>query len=386
MKASSILALCLASLIPTVQGKELSVHSVNIVIQAQEYAEKGELTSAIKLLKNSDTKRAYDTAYLQRTLAVYLWQKGESKAAIKALESALASKQLDDSMNWAARRMLADLYVSQEQYAAALKFYREMISSPISDEPLAPIWLRIAQVNYQQQQWASLLSAITAYEAADGDVSITSLNLKLNAELQLHQLTSALFTVGRLIKLAPMKRNFWLQKVSIQLQLNQPEKALATLQLAELQQVNLERSDWLMMAHLYAQNALPERAARILAKLDLSEDLVLQQQLASYWQQAKQWPEAIEAWRIIAKQDPRVFWQIALLQIQLGQYQQALNSLTKLPQSHKPGQAALARTNAFYQLGDNANALKQAQLAHNIDGSDESAQWVEFLSQRLAEK
>lgn len=383
MKAKWIFALCLISMSQSslLMAKDLTAYSVSKVIKAQELADKQQLSQAITLLRESDSRQEYDRAYINRMLGIYLWQSGDINGAIKALQSALASQQLDARMDWTSERMLADLYLSQGSYRKALKHYRDMINQPLSGEDLTAIWTRIAQASYQLEEWTSSLNASEKYEALDGKTSVNTLSLKLGAQLQLSRLKAALITLDKLLVLAPNQRNFWLQKVSVQLQLKQPDKALATLQLAQLQGVHFERSDWLMLAQLYAQNSIPERAARILAQLDLQGDDRLQQQLAVYWQQAKQWQNAIDAWQILATKDHQFYWQIAALQMQLGQYDNALASLKQLPADQDKSKVALTRAQAFYQLGEYSHALAQAQIAHSLKPDHESQRWIEYLTQ-----
>lgn len=381
MKAKWIMVLCLIISSPLLMAKDLTAYSVKTVIQAQELADKQQLNQAITLLRKSDSNHPYDRAYISRILGIFLWQSGDTEGAIKALLASLTSQQLEPRMNWTSQRMLADLYLSQENYRKALNHYRKMVDEPLAGEEIFAIWLRIAQASYQLEEWSNSLSASQQYESSGGKASINTLSVKLGAQLQLKQLKAALTTVDSLLALAPAQRNFWLQKVSLQLQLQQQNQALATLQLAELQQVKFERSDWLMLAQLYAQNSIPERAARILAQLDLQADASLQQQLAVYWQQARQWKKALDAWQVLATTNPQFYWQIAGLQMQLGQYQAALHSLNQLPADYEPSKVALTQANALYQLGDYAQALQQAQLAHRLKPGHESARWIDYLSQ-----
>jgi tetratricopeptide (TPR) repeat protein len=380
IRVAHALAICLAMFSVASAAKSLSAYSVNKVIQAQQLAAQEKLTDAIQVLTAINSPQAYDQAFINRMLGVYLWQAGNTQGAIKALTFALSTQQLDTASTWQTKRMLADLHLSLGNYQTSLSLYQDLVTNAGENQNRLTVWPRIAQASYPLEQWETSLEALNHYALSGGKLTVNLLSIKLGAQLELKRYKSALTTVDKLIFLVPERRNFWIQKVSIQIRLNATQNALTTLQLADLQGVSLHPSDRLLLVQLYGQNGIPEKAARILETLDVAKQERYSLQLASYWQQAKEWEEALNVWQRLAKNHPAYYWEMAMLQLQQGQFQDALASLdkTKTTDSSK---VALAKAQAYYQLGEYNQALINAKQSYQLKPSPETQRWVEYLSQ-----
>ena len=185
-----------------------------------------------------------------------------------------------------------------------------------------------------------------------------------------------------MIVLEPNQAGWWQQLSSIQLRLNQPKHALYTLILAERQGIELGQSELKILAQLYAQRGIPEKAAQVMAQLaeyETDKEVIVTQ--ATYWQAAKEWDKAITAWQKAAKFDDQYYWQVAQLQIQEGYYQQGLKSLDKVKDYNKTDDVALAKTRAYYKLNQLELALVNAKRANDFTPSNEAKGWIQYLSQ-----
>lgn len=206
--------------------------------------------------------------------------------------------------------------------------------------------------------------------------------LKLGAQLQLKQWKSAIPTLNSLLELEPNKATWWQQLSSIQLRLNQPKEALNTLVLAQRQGIELSQSELKLLAQLYAQRGIPEKAAYVLSQLDEAQsDIDLLTMQASYWQAAKEWDKAIVMWSKAATVDTRYYWQVAQLQIQEGRHQQGLKTLDKVKDYKKTEDIALAKVRAYYKLNQIDSALLHAKRANDFTPSNEAKGWIKYLSQ-----
>ncbi|MCG3721324.1 tetratricopeptide repeat protein [Vibrio cincinnatiensis] len=361
---------------------ELSPYAANKALQANQFAQEERFDEAIRLLEETQFTRAYDKAYLARMLGVFYWQNEQLKLAIKSLNNAVNSGELQDEQGWTTRRMLADLLLMDQQYQQALSHYYQLTKQVPADQKAHELWLRIAQVHYQLQQWKKTLEAMAHYERFKRPDEITPLSVKLGAQLQLERWSPAIDTLKRLITLEPTKSSWWLQLVSLELRTGQQKEALNSLGLAKLQGVELSQQELRLLAQLYAQNGIPERAAQLLEQLaTTNSDLDLITERATYWQRAKEWDKAIETWLIAAKRESQYYWNVALLQSQQGEYQQALASLEQVKGQQRQPEMALARARVLYKLNKLDDALAQAKKAHHLEPSQESKGWVNFLSQ-----
>lgn len=108
--------------------------------------------------------------------------------------------------------------------------------------------MRIAQAEYQIENWSKVLVAIGNRDKFNAKPELSPLSLKLGAQLQLKQWKQSIPTLESLIELQPEKDNWWRQLVGIQLRLERNRDALNTLALADLQGVELktQTADYLL--------------------------------------------------------------------------------------------------------------------------------------------
>ena len=360
---------------------QLSQYTAIRVQKANELALKEQYQPAIQVLDSIDSSREYDNAYVERMLGVFYWQAGNAEQAIQHLNNAVNSHQLQDEQGWATERMLADLLMTHQEYRQAIPHYQNLTKNVPQGKKVEDVWLRLAQAHYQLEQWPNVLDAVAQYSQHQSIHQVPTLSLKLGAQMALERWKSAIPTLEALISLQPDKFSWWRQLVGLQLQTKQYSKALDTLALAKLKKFPLPESDLRLLAQLYAQRGIPERAAIVLDQLpDAGSDIKLITQKAVYWQQAKEWDNAIEQWQLAAKHDNQYQWNLAQLLMQQGHYKSAVAALEKVKDSDKQPQVLLAKARAHYKLDNLDKALVEAKQAHNIKQSEESESWIKFLT------
>ncbi|MUK49326.1 tetratricopeptide repeat protein [Aliivibrio fischeri] len=368
------------------QAQQLTQYNAAKVQRAIQLQQQDKIVDAIDVLSKLTPSQAYDKAYVQRMLGVFHWQNGNSKAAVKYLSTAVNSQQLVDEQAWVTQRMLADLLLTEQRFKEALPHYYQLTKTVPENQKIGDLWFRIAQTHYQISQWDKVLFALNKHQ------KVTKIHkkqdkrqllvLKLGAQLQRKYWKSAIPTLTVLIELEPEQAGWWQQLSSIQLQLNQPSNALDTLVLAQRQGIVLSQSELKILAQLYAQRGIPEKAAQVMAQLadyETDKEIIITQ--ASYWQAAKEWDKAIAVWQKAAQFDGQYYWQVAQLQIQEGYYQQGLKSLDKVKDYNKTDDVALAKTRAYYKLNQLELALVNAKRANEFKPSNEAKGWIQYLSQ-----
>ncbi|NOH54625.1 hypothetical protein F0266_16920 [Vibrio coralliilyticus] len=381
MKRLALIALLLAS--PLTAAQELTQYTAVRVQKANELAQEEQLKEAITLLKEIDTSRDYDKAFVARMLAVFYWQDGNTKQAISKMEYAVESGLLRDEQAWISQRMLADLYLNDQQFAKALKHYYQLVKSVPETQKAQDLWLRIAQSHYQLEQWDKVVPAVDKYLKVEKKEILQPLSLKLGAQLELKRWSAAIPTLELLISIQPEKLSWWRQLVGLQMKVGKDKEALDTLALAKINGLPLSQSDRRMLAQMYAKRGIPERAAIEISELDDAQtDVQLLSEQATYWQLAKEWDKSLSIWKLAAKKDAKYNWSVAQLMVQQGYYKDSLSVLDKV--KGRDADVALAKTRALYKLNLLEKALVQAKRANNIEPSSQAKSWIKYLSQLRA--
>lgn len=373
----------LVGVMPVMAGT-LSPAVATKALKAKKLADKKHYDKAIEVLTPLP-KQAYDKAYMARMLGIFYWQNEQIKPAIKALRLAVSGDQLEPEQAWSTRRMLADILLMNQQYKPALTEYSQLVKAQPeskSHEDKAELWLRISQIHYQLEDWSKTLSSIQRYHQLGMPDAVQPLSLKVGAQLQLSQWTSAIPTLKKLLLLEPQKKRWWMQLVNLEMRVKRQNDALDSLALAKLQGIEFNQKETRLLAQLYAQNGIPERAAQVMSTLKGAEnDKALLVSQAQYWQRAKEWDKAIDTWQLAAQHDEKYHWNVAQLMLQQGQYRAALHVLDNIKDPSRQVDVALARTRALYQLDKVDHALKQAHYANHLQPSAEAKSWIKYLKQ-----
>ncbi len=394
---------------------------------AQALQQQDRYTDAIELLADLTPRQAYDKAFVQRVLGIFHWQQENTVQAVKYLSLAVESQLLPTEQTWMTQRMVADILLSQQKYKQALPHYyvlvnnymlnngvlvnraegrdkqkyqpvtkRKKKASNIKIKEFTELWLRIAQTHYQLREWEKVLSAVGSYEGVNtqGD-QVQVLNLQLTAQSQLQRWPAAIDTLDRIIAVEPDKLLWWQQLAGLQLRTSQPQAALTTLILAQRQGLELSVQERRTLAQLYAQQGIPEQAARELDLLvkgitDNDERQKMLAEQAQYWQMAKEWNKAISIWRDViglsTGKTAEYRWPLAQLLLQQGNYKAALAELNhhqiKEDKSNKEQAAIeLAKVRAYYKLAQFDRAITHAKLAQHLAPSASAKGWLKYLQQ-----
>ena len=400
---------------------------------AQALQQQERYGDAIELLTDLTPRQAYDQAFVERVLGIFHWQQENTDQAVKYLSLAVESQLLATEQTWMTQRMVADILLSQQKYKQALPHYYVLVNSYVlvnndmqndgvlvntaasSDKQshkavtkrnkktsniklkeFTELWLRIAQTHYQLREWDKVLTAVRSYEGINtqGD-QVQALNLQLTAQSQLQRWPAAIDTLDRIIAVEPDKLLWWQQLAGLQLRISQPQAALTTLILAQRQGLALSVQERRTLAQLYAQQGIPEQAARELGLLaanitDNDERQKLLTEQAQYWQMAKEWNKAIGTWRDVIALSPgdaaEYRWPLAQLLLQQGRYELALLELNhhQINQGKTNKEQAaieLAKVRSYYKLEQFDRAITHAKLAQHLAPSASAKGWLKYLQQ-----
>ncbi|GAD88949.1 hypothetical protein VHA01S_012_00650 [Vibrio halioticoli NBRC 102217] len=379
------LALMISLIGGTAQAQTLSRNVATRVYQAYELQSNDHNDKAIKILQNISTSRVYDTSVVQRMLGILYWQQKQTHLSEKALSKAVEANGLPVEQHLETLRMLADIQLSNGHTRSAIKTYHEIIAQNnthkiIAINAIQQVWLRIAQGNYQLQQWQPVIDATNKYVALGGAPQVSVLNLRLGAELSLQKWHSALKTTLALRGYEPDITRWWLQTINLYLQLQDYPQALAALKQYQRAGFTLTETQRRMMAQLYSKQNVPFKAAEVFHALNKADntqakDLAIE---AQYWQQAREWDKSLKAWARATEKESKYRWSYIQLLMQNKQYKTALTQLKKQKTSSR---TELTSVEAYYRLGDIPNALRHAQKANQINSTPSTINWVKYLTQ-----
>ncbi|CAM3061014.1 tetratricopeptide repeat protein [Vibrio rarus] len=380
-----ILSLVFSVLSMQVNAQELSRSVASKVHQAYELQSKDNNATAIQILEKIRGRHAYDTAVVQRMLGILYWQQKQNIQAEEALFQAVKVNGLPIEQQIETQRMLGDIQLSNGHTDKALMTYQQVIAQNnqhkvLDAKSIQSIWLRIAQGHYRQQQWQEVTTAIGGYHSSGGKVTVPVLNLQLGAQLSLQRWHSALKSTLMLRGFEPKQSRWWLQALNLYLRVENFPQALATLKQYERAGFALSDAQYRLMAQLYAKQKVPQKAAEILHRLNKQDnrqgkDLAME---AQYWQQARYWSHALQAWSRATSLDSQYRWSYIQLLMTNKNYQTALVELDKVTRSAR---RELSRVNAYYHLGKFPQALHYAQKANQIKTSESTLSWIRYLNQ-----
>lgn len=376
-----------------VSAQQLNRYTALKVQQATVLQQQDKLEQAIKILAEHEPSSKYDQAFVGRVLGVYLWRDNKPKQAIVTLENAISLHALAAESQWDTQRMLADILFSEQLYKRSIGHYQQLTDSSLeykNKEKISKqqknrneIFLRIATANYQLQQWTKTLNALKQYRPNDSSDQRRVWKLTVVAQLQLSEWQSAERTLAMLINAEPNEPNWWRQQVAVQFQLKKTSEALVTYSLAKQQGVAFRVSDYKALSQLYAQQKMPERAARVSEEMmRVFPETKSEQQLvylATYWQQAKEWEEAENIWSQAVSFNGKHAWTLAKLQLQQGHYQRALTTLSVAKNYVDSQQFALVKIRALYKLNQYEEALVVAKRLNIRHPSTSAKAWVTYL-------
>ncbi|WP_104400526.1 tetratricopeptide repeat protein [Vibrio penaeicida] len=381
-----------------VHANKLSTYAGKKLHKASQLQQEDKLDEAISLIESMDLKSDYDKAFVNRVLGVYYWQSEKASKSIVALNKSVDVKALQPKEQWKTRQMLADIQFSEQKFSDATRNYLTLLKNgyPTSDNKeenqLAKdkndIQLRMSMAYYQQQNWTSSLSRIKRYQPRNARETLQALKIRIVSELQLEKWKDAEKTVSKIIRFEPNQKSWWQQLISTQLQQEKQRSALESYALSKLHGIQLTQNEYVVLAQLYGQHRMPEKAARILKEMfnqypksQSEKHLKLQ---ANYWQIAKEWNKAISGWQRVANMNPKYHWRLAQLLIQQSRYKQALGIIDKAKPYANRNDFSMAKIRLLYKLNRYQDALAEAKRLDEKVPSSAAKGWVSYLSNKVS--
>jgi tetratricopeptide (TPR) repeat protein len=264
---------------------------------------------------------------------------------------------------------------------------------PNKDIPAKNLVLK-AQAMYQMQDYEAASSVINA-----AVMQVETNDLGFQVDEQWYVLQRAIYfelkqpeeVKNVLLKLVKKFEapKYWLQLAGMYGELEQEEKQLAIMEIAEQKSYIATGSDMFNLAQLYYYHQLPYKAAEIMQRAidanKLPEDERNLTFLAQSWNSAKETEKAIPVMIAAAKlsENGELYAQLGQMYLNMDQWEKAIEAAHQGIEKgglRNEGMSHLVIGMAKFNLGDYNESLDQLALAQDYDGSRTMAkQWSKFV-------
>lgn len=358
--------------------------------KAFELYELGKIDQTLLMIEKIHPRSDFDKAYLKRFQGNLQWEKGRQQQALNSLEIAVNLKALAPLEQRQSERMLADLYLNQQQTDDAIRLYQHLIA----EEPSEDLYKHLALSYYQKNSWQAVVDAtrngVVLSQAFNQSLHI----LQLSGLFELKDYQNANLTLQKLTEHDPENKRWWMQLISTYQLLGRSENALATYEQAyQLGFIN-SSNEIKQLANFRASLGAPYQAAQLLQSAisdkRVPENAKNYQQLAMFWQVAREHDKAQYYWgksASLSGDAKHYLTQAQLLQL-LGRYEQMLAVLSaiKAEDDSLKGQVAFAKVQGLFALKRYQKAkLVAQQLVNDPDNNERATQWVKLLNSRQAD-
>lgn len=383
-----LLALLFVPHAPAAQKFTLSPKVGQQVSAVFELYELGKLDQALANIDKIKPRSRFDKAYINRFKGNLYWETGDEKKALQALMLAVSEDALAEKEQRQSQRMVADLYLNQKQTAFAIEQYQDLIEGGTSED----LYKHLAIAYYQQKSWHKLVDATHNAIKLSIEFNQSVHILQLSGLYELKDYKNANKILVKLTHQDPGNKRWWMQLASTYRLLKQDKKALATYELAYQQGFMSTSNEIKQLANFRASLGAPYQAALLLEfalqKQQVDADAKTYEQLAMFWQVAREYDYAQQYWGKSAdlSGDAKHYLTQAQLLYLLGQYDKMLTvlALVKSESESLQGKVALTQIQALFALKKYSQAKRIALvLTDNNSSKKRALQWVKLLERQV---
>ncbi|MFA5941551.1 MAG: tetratricopeptide repeat protein [Sinimarinibacterium sp.] len=331
----------------------------------------------------------YERAVVRQTMAFIYISQNNYKAALAAFEEAL---QLDALPQQPYEQMLfnvAQLYFQDGQTDKAIdrmeRYFREATVEPIADAHIL-----LASAYSDRKRFADALPQVDKALSKVKEPKESWLQLKLALHYELKQFPQCAEVLLRLISLVPAKEDYWKQLSSILFEIQKDKESLAVLALADRQGFLDTEAEVRNLANIYLLLDIPYKAAQLLERglqqKVLKEDEKTLQLTGDAWTMAREYTKAEAVLKRAAgiSDSGEIYYRLGQIYVEDERWKDALEALSKAQSKgvKKMGDAAYLEGIAAFQLGNRKRAVDALHKAQGYDDSRNGAsQWLNHIAQ-----
>ena len=354
-----------------------------------------DVPGALALLLEINAKKDYDIAYVNRFIAVMYATIGKKEAeAIKYLEMAIKPDILNFADQGEAIKLIADLQMQTEKYKPALKNYKAWME--FTGKSDGNTWVKIANAHYALKELDKVIVPADKAIAAFGDKQNQNpYILKLTSYYERKMFKEAVKVLETTVLIFPEAKTYWVQLGQFYTLVEDYDKALATLDLAYKQGFLEKESQIKVLASLYAQKAIPFKAATLLEK-HIASGIVKRDDknlttLANSWHAAQHIDKAAKYYGELAKMtnDAKYYSKQGMLLKQDEQFKGSIVALNKALSLgvKNEGQLYMSLAEAHFYLEQYKQANNAIKKAMKDPKTKKSARgWAGFIKDTAKRK
>ena len=383
--------------VPTLRAKVYDQLS-----RAQGLADAGDQAEAFEVLDNvkskSSSMNSYELAMMYNFYAFIHYEVENYDQAIAAFENVVQQQPIPETFEQATLFSLAQLHMMRGNYDKAIVKIEqwEAIQKnlyPSTDIPAKNLVLK-AQAMYQKQDYAAASKYINA-----AVLQVETNDLGFQVDEQWYVLQRAIYfelkqpenVKNVLLKLVKKFEapKYWIQLAGMYGELEQEQKQLAVMEIAEQKSFIATGSDMFNLAQLYYYHQMPYKAAAIMQKAmdvgKLPEDERNLTFLAQSWNFAKETEKAIPVMLAAAElsDSGELYAQLGQMYLNMDKWKQAVDASQQALEKgglRNEGMSHLVIGLAQFNVGEYNEALNQLAKAQEYDGSRGMAQqWSKFV-------
>ncbi len=278
------------------QSKAVGQSSAKKVQSAFEAYQDGRLDDAITVLLEANPRDTFDKAYIARMLGNFYAEKGQMTTSIKYLKQAIDADVLGGVDHGATLRLYADLLIQEKKFKESIPVYYSWMKFTCKED--AQVYRRIGIAHSELKEWDKVLQVV------DKGLSISTkpdkglYQMKLTAYFNKKDYKNAIKVLETMVPLFQDDGRLWVQLAQFYLMTENFEKSLATYDLAYMNGFLETGANITRLSQLLAQNGSPYRAAKIYEK-HMKSGLIKEEErslsiLASFYHNAKELKQAAD--------------------------------------------------------------------------------------------
>lgn len=223
-----------------------------------------EMRLTLDEMRDNPKLNAREQALMWQAYAYLHTARDDYRAAAEDMERTLATDGLDPTAAMQMRYNLAQIYVLLERPEDAIREFDAWFAT--APNPSGTAYYMHAMAHAQKgDKDRALLLARRAVEKGGNEPKEAWLQLVASILVEQKDYAAAAPVLQQLIERYP-KKSYWLQLSAVYSGLEQPDNALAVLELADEQGMLTQRSELMTLAQLYLYNQIPAKAAAVLEK------------------------------------------------------------------------------------------------------------------------
>lgn len=349
----------------------------------------GNVDAAIAILLEVNAKGGFDKAYVDRMLGNFYAEKGQMTTAIKYLKSAVQADILGGVDHAGTMRLYADLLLQEKQFKDAIPYYYKWMEFTCKSD--AQTYRRIGIAYSELKDWNKVLQVADKGLSLSTEPDKSLYQMKLTAYFNQKKYKDAVKVLEVMVPLFQDDKRLWVQLAQFYLMTEDYDKALATYDLSYKNGFLDTDSNITRLSQLLAQKGSPYKAAVIFEK-HMKSGLIKESEktlstLAGFFQNAKEFKQAAHYYGkagALSKDGELYLKQGRLLSL-AEDYSAAISALKKsLDQGLKhPGEAQFELALAYLSQKKYKLAYQRAVLAANDKKTERSAKsYVAYIKEK----